>query len=233
MLMAQHSSRRRGFTLVEMVVAIGLVAIIAVVILVSNAVNTSGRSISGSDNVDKAAETLAELSEAIALYSNNGSGAQNSFFQVVGENPGALSHLTVPITTNDRNSCGRSTPLTNNSKYKNASATRWTGQFFRQALPTTGFLVAPGFFADDVLLRYSAVFNPAGPPYFQEEYFTGNDATTPGTLAIVMRNVAIQDATALANRVDGDPTGIFGAVRFTPNGTAPITVEYHIPIHGC
>lgn len=221
-------------TLMEMVVAIGLVAIVAVVIVVSNAVSTSQTSSGGTDNIEKAARTLADLSEAIALWTNKGSGKQTSFFQVITENPGTLSHLTFPITTSQRNSCGRSSPLTNASKYKNSSTNRWTGQFFRQELPTTGFLVAPGFFADDTLLRYSAVFNPAGPPYFAQEYFTAADATTPGTLAIVMRNVAYTDAVALAQRVEGDTIGILGAVRFTRNGTnSPVTVEYHIGIHGC
>lgn len=213
--------------------ALGIVAIIAVVIVVSNAVATSQTS-TGNDNVDKAAQTLAEMSEAIAQYANKGTGTQFSFFQLVTENAGTLSQLTNAITTNDRNSCGRSSPLTNNSKFKNAHTTNWNGQFFRQEFPTSGFLVAPGFFADDTLLRYSAVYNPGGPPYFQQEYFTGNDATTPGTLAIVMRNVAYADALALARRVEGDTSGIFGAVRFTKNVTnAPVTVEYHVAIHGC
>jgi hypothetical protein len=49
-----------------------------------------------------------------------------------------------------------------------------------------------------------------------------------------MPNVKYTDAVALAQRIEGDTMGIWGAVRFTRNLTnAPVTVEYHIGIHGC
>jgi len=225
-------SRARGVSLIEMVVAVALVAIVAVVIVVSPAM--SSNTTSGIDNVEKAARTLQDLSEAVGAWTNRGSGVQTSFFQVVRAYPSALSQLTFVIGTSDRNSCAKSTPISNNSKYTGPEANRWTGQFFRQELPTTGFLVAPGFFADDTLRRYSASFNPGGPPYFQEQYFSTNDNSTPGTLAIVMRNVKYSDAIALAQRVEGDTSAIFGAVRFTKNNqNLPVDVEYHIAIHGC
>ena len=215
-----------------MVVAIALIAVVGVTLFIANA-SSSQRGLAETDNVEKAANTLTDLSEAIALWTNRRSGNPTSFFQVIGSNPGTLSHLTRPITTNDRNSCARGTPLNNATKYGNAQVNLWEGQFFRQELPATGFLIAPGFFANDTLLRYSAVFNPAGPPYFLEEYFPTGNTTTPGTLAIVMPNVAITDARALAQRVEGDTLGRYGAIRFTPNGTNPVTVEFHIAIHGC
>ena len=88
--------------------------------------------------------------------------------------------------------------------------------------------------ANDTLLRYSATFNPGGPPYFVEQYFPTGNTTAAGSLAIVMPNVKYSDAVALAQRVEGDTIGIFGAVRFTRNTTnTPVTVEYHIGIHGC
>lgn len=228
---------RRGVSLIEMVVALAVVAIIGVtIVFVTRSPRSGGFSGGGgeTDHIEKAARTLQDLSEAIALWTNRGTGIQTSFFQKVGPNPGNLSHLSFQITTTQRNSCGRSTPLTNQSRYTAAQVNRWDGSYFRQELPTTGFLVAPGFFAQDALLRYSAVFNPGGPPYFQQQYFTNNNNSTPGTLAIVMPNVKYQDALALAQRVEGDTLGIWGAVRFTRNLTnAPVTVEYHIAIHGC
>lgn len=226
---------RTGVSLFEMVVAAGLVAIIAVVIMISGAVNQKQAGASDIDNIEKAARTLADLGEALSLWTNKGTGKQTSFYQVViGANPGTLSHLTFQITTSQRNSCARGTPLNNATKYSTPQTNRWTGGFFRQELPTTGFLIAPGFFANDTLLRYSAVFNPAGPPYFVQEYFPTGNTTTPGSLAIVMPNVAYADAIALVQRVEGDTLGIRGAVRFTRNVTnAPVTVEYHIGIHGC
>ncbi|HUQ99581.1 MAG TPA: type II secretion system protein, partial [Gemmatimonadaceae bacterium] len=152
----------RGFTLVEMVVAIAIMGVIGVTVFASNAFTTQ-RGLSEIDNVEKAARTLTDLSEAIALWTERRSGPPTSFYHIIGANPGALSHLTTVITTTQRNSCGLGTPLNNATRYGNSQVNLWEGQFFRQELPTTGFLVAPGFFADDVLLRYSAVFNPAGP----------------------------------------------------------------------
>lgn len=224
---------RRGITLVEMVVAVAIIAIIGVTIILANA-SASQRSINELDNIERAARVLTDLSEAMALWTERRSGEPTSFFQIIGAFPGTLSQLTTPITTSDRNICGRVPPLQNATRYKNAEANRWEGQFFRQELPATGFLIAPGFFAQDSLLRYSAVFNPAGNPYFQQEYFPSGNTTSPGTIAIVIPNVKYTDAVALAQRVEGDTSGIYGAVRFPQNTTnTPVTVEYHIAIHGC
>ena len=226
-------TRRRGLTLIESVVAVAIVGVIAVTLMLSSASATQ-RSINELDHVERAARTLTDLSEAMSLWTERRSGERTSFFHIIGVNPGRLSQLTTPITTSDRNSCGLGVPQTNHTRFKNAEVNRWEGQFFRQELPTTGFLIAPGFYANDQLLRYSAVFNPAGPPYFVEEYFPSGNTTTPGTLAIVIPNVAYADAVALAQRVEGDTSGVFGAVRFPRNTTnAPVTVEYHVGIHGC
>jgi type II secretory pathway pseudopilin PulG len=224
---------RRALTLIETVVALAIVGIIGLTIAIATG-SASQRSVNELDNVERAARILTDLSEAIALWTERRSGDPTSFFHIIGAYPGKLSHLTAPITTSDRNSCGLGVPQQNATRFGNAEVNRWEGQFFRQELPTTGFLIAPGFFANDQMLRYSAVFNPAGPPYFAQEYFPSGNTTTPGTLAIVIPNVKYTDAVALAQRVEGDPTGVFGAVRFVPNGTnAPVTVEFHIAIHGC
>jgi type II secretory pathway pseudopilin PulG len=224
---------RAGITLVEVIVAVSVLAIIGIAIFVSATVS-QGSTAGGDDNIDKAAHTLTDLSEAIALWTNRISGAPTSFFQVIGAYPGTLSQLTTPITTSDRNSCARGFPLNNATRYKNSQVNEWEGQFFRQELPPTGFLIAPGFFAQDTLLRYSAVMNALGPPWFNEQYFPSGNTTTAGTLAIVMHNVAYANAVGLARRVEGDTTGVFGAVRFLKNATnTPVTVEFHIGIHGC
>jgi prepilin-type N-terminal cleavage/methylation domain-containing protein len=223
-----------GFTLVEMVVAVAIMAVLGVTIFFASASSSSSqRGISDLDNVEKAARTLTDLSEAVALWTTRRLITPTSFYAIIRSNPGTLSHLTFPISTSQGGSCARA-GLTPQTRYTAAMVNRWEGQFFRQELPTTGFLIAPGFFAKDSLLRYSAVFNPSGPPYFTEEYFTNGNVTTPGTLAIVIPNVKYTDAVALAQRVEGDTMGIFGAVRFTRNMTnTPVTLEYHIGIHGC
>ena len=231
MLKAVRAVLRRGFTLVEMVVAIAIIGILGVTIFLTTA-SSSQRGISDLDNVEKAARTLTDLSEALALWTERRSGPPTSFYHIIGSNPGTLSHLTAPITTSQGNSCARAA-LNVQTRYSNAQVGRWEGQFFRQELPTTGFLIAPGFFANDSLLRYSSVFSPT-PPHFVQEYFTNGNTTTPGTLAIVIPNVKYTDAVALAQRVEGDTMGVFGAVRFTRNTTnAPVTLEYHVGIHGC
>lgn len=233
MLSRALRAARRGFTLVEMVVAIAIVSLIGISLVVVNSF-ASQRGLSDQDNIEKAARLLTDLSEAMALWTERRSGEPTSFFHIIGGNPARLSQLTTPITTSDRNSCARGTPQQNATRYKNSQVNLWEGQFFRQELPVTGTLIAQGFFAEDEMLRYSAVFNPAGPPYFVEEYFPSGNTTTPGTLAIVMQNVKYSDAIALAQRIEGDTLGIFGAVRFTRNTTnAPVTVEYHVGIHGC
>lgn len=220
---------RRGLTLVEMLVALTILVVLGVVYYTSDLSSAATSSNLNADNVELAAQTLGDLSEAIGLYTNVKAAKISSYYQIVGSNPSALSQLTHAITTNDRNSCAKSNPVTNASLYTSSQVGNWAGQFFRRPLPTTGFLVAPGFFADDTLKRYSQI----GPP-FAEEYFSSQNTTTPGTLAIVMRNVKYQDAVALAQRFEGDQTGVRGAVRFpASSGNNPVTVEFHIEIHGC
>jgi prepilin-type N-terminal cleavage/methylation domain-containing protein len=223
---------RRGLSLFEVVLALAILAVLAVGVLTWQA-NASADA--GLDNIEQTARVLSEFSEAIGLYTNTKASKVTSFFQVIGAAPRALSQLTSPISASDRNSCGASVPQTNASTYTSAQVGAWAGQFFRHPLPTTGYLIAPGFFADDTLKRYSATFNAGGPPYFQEQYFDNGDKTTPGTIAIVIRNVKIEDARALAQRSEGDRTGVRGAVRFdnTALDGSLVTVEYHINIHGC
>lgn len=221
---------RRGLTLVEMLVAITILVVLGVAYYASSLTGSAATSSNvNADNIELAAQTLTDLSEAIGLYTNVKAAKITSFFQIVGANPSALSQLTNPISTSDRNSCSKSVPQTNSSLYTSAQVGNWAGQYFRRPLPRAGFLVAPGFFADDTLKRYGQ----SGPP-FSEQYFSNTNSTTPGTLAIVMRNVKYQDAVALAQRIEGDQSGLKGAVRFQSNTTnTPVTVEFHVNIHGC
>jgi hypothetical protein len=53
-----------------------------------------------------------------------------------------------------------------------------------------------------------------------------------------MPDVSLADAEALAALMEGDQpsplgSGNFAVVRFTPSGNSPVTVRYHMAIHGC
>jgi type II secretory pathway pseudopilin PulG len=224
--------RRRGTSLFEMVVALTILAIVGASVFVATKISQSVAV--DDDAIELAARRLSDLSEAIGLYTNTKAAKVTSFIQTVGANPRALSQLTSPISTNDRNSCGASNPLQNASFFGTSQVSQWAGQFYRMPLPVEGYFLAEGFMAQDTLKRYSTVFNPNGPPYFQEEYFSGIELKAPGTLAIVIPNVKYEDALALAQRFEGDQTGTRGAVRFSTGAPGSlVTVEFHTNIHGC
>lgn len=224
------SIREKGVTLLEIVISVAIVAAIAM--YVTLAVGASSRSGGNVERVDKAAFVLSKLADATVKFANRDYNAsQRSFTQQVGGltpggvNPGRLSQLFIPISGTDLNSCG--------GAFASGQVTLWAdatngGPFFPRPISTAGFNVSRGFFADDTLSRYDS----AGVVTKVPAGGTG-DLSTPGTLAIVMRNVDIDDAVALATTLEGDQTGTTGAVRFTRNGTAPVTVYYHMAIHGC
>jgi prepilin-type N-terminal cleavage/methylation domain-containing protein len=212
----------RGVTLIEVVVTVAILGVLASVIVVG--VETSSRLGGEAKRIDDAAFVLAKLRDASVRY-NLGTRGDTSFTTKIsgalqgGVNPGRLSHLTKQITGTDLNSCGVA--------YTSGQVLFWNRNFYSSPISSsTPFRIADGFYADDTLARY----NQAGTP----THIGGTDVTTPGTLAIVMRNVAISDAWALAARMEGDQSGgIWSIVRFTPNNTAPVTVYYHMEIHGC
>lgn len=215
---------RKGVTLMEILVTSFILVVIGLVVYQNEVAATR----LGSDvaRVDQAARVLAELADAIGR--TTGTGGATSFNQVIGianatvtANAGRLSQLTFPISTNDRNSCMYT--------YTQSEANRWTVPYYYKFLPRAGFQVAPGFFAQDSLIRFNAV----GVATTVANRPAANDARVYGTLAIVMPNVAASDAIALANRVEGDQTGVTGAVRYTSNGNNPVTVFYHFTIRGC
>lgn len=216
---------RRGATLFEVVITVGILAVIGAAIYISEA---TGSGLGGTAaNVDKAARVLAEIADAEGRIT--GTGGATSFNQVVGQdkatvssNAGKLSHMTTPITVNDQNSCGYN--------YVNAEVGRWRVPFFYRLFPTTGILIAPGYYAQDQLVRYNSPGVPTTPANRPAE----NDAFAVGSVAVVMPNTPLQEAVALAARVEGDQGGVLGAVRYFPqNGSSPVTLEYHITVRGC
>jgi hypothetical protein len=178
------------------------------------------------DRVDHAAAVLEQLRDAIGRYNLGERGDTSYTWRMSGltnkrggVNPRSLSQLTNQVTSTGLNSCGLQVGST--------VAANWLRNFYIQPLATGAtFKIADGFVANDQLERFDAAGNPS----------TINTAnfTTPGTLAIVMTNVSLSDAQALAARMEGDQSGgALSVVRFTANGDAPVTVRYHIAIHGC
>ena len=216
---------RRGVTLFEMVVAVTVLAVIGGVVYINQA---AASKLGGeAANVDLAARTLAEIADAAGRVT--GTGGATSFNQIIGQdkatvtaNAKRLSQLSFPITTSDQNSCFYN--------YTAAEAGRWVTPFYYRLFPTTGFKIAPGYVAQDEMLRYNGIGVQTTLANRPDE----NDGRAVGTVAVVMPNTARADAVALMNRVEGDQSGVTGAVRFYPlTGSNVVTLEYHFTIRGC
>lgn len=201
---------RPGLTIVELVIVIAILGILGVVI-VSTTSGTSAAQQSDQERINEVANELDILARAIAFFEPTK--PRFSFKQTVGVYPGRLSHLTDAITPSRPNSCGEN--------YTSAQAAAWTGGYYTREIPTTGFLVRPGFITQDVLVRTPATFPvPQGPFH--------------GTLAIVIPNVTLADAKLLGMTVDADSTGTVGTVRYSPqDGSSPVTVSYLISVGEC
>lgn len=210
---------------------VAILGVLATVIVLG--VETSSRLGGEAKRIDDAAFVLAKLRDASVRYNLGTTVRDTSFTAKIstagalygGVNPGRLSHLTTKITTSDFNSCGFA--------YTTGQANAWVRNFYSSPISASvPIRIADGFLADDVLTRYDSTGAP--------KVFLSSDAANslnpgaPGTLAIVMQNVALSDAQALAARMEGDQSGgISSTVRFTPSGNAPVTVSYHMAIHGC
>ena len=138
-------------------------------------------------------------------------GQSPSFDGDVTANPSQLSQLGVKITTSDRDSCGDN--YTGGTEVNN-----WRGPY--HLVPMTKdrrYEISPGFSASDTLVRVP----------------TTGGQNDDGTLFVVMKDVALDDAQALNFAFDGNTNGTGPKIFFTPNGNAAIEVRYAIPIKGC
>lgn len=121
--------RRRGFTLIEVIVAAAIVAILSAVAFPVVTEQIERR------RVDNAITTLKTLADAATAFRVN-----------VGMNPGRLVHLSAPITGSDLNSCG--------AVYGIPAANSWAGPYYtKQILIETGLPLS-----EDNLGRVQNVF---------------------------------------------------------------------------
>lgn len=215
--------KKAGFTLLEVVVSAAILGILATMVVLS--VEGSSRTSGDANRIDGAASVLAKLRDAAVRY-NLGARGDTSFTWKIsgplvvakGTNPGRLSQLTNPIT-GQLNSCGLA--------FTSAEYGRWLRNFYSSPISSsTPYHIADGFDANDLLQRFDTLGNPLA--------FSSTNITSPGTLAIVIPGVSLSDAQELSDRMEGDRTGgLNSVVRFTPSGDAPVTLYYHMAIHGC
>lgn len=198
---------RRGFTILEIIVVVALVAIVAATIFSS----TNLEKDSDSARIAAVAARLDDLMQAIA--GTEITLPATSFRQTVKVFPGNLTNLTSALTALNaavsKNSCGQ--PYTGT----NVTAAGTSGPYYSIEFQAAGTKLGEGFVANDAIIR-------ADPP-----------ATTRSTLAIQFNNVSLADAQALDSYTDGIIDGTSGAIQYTVSGTSPVTVNFVIAVRGC
>lgn len=187
--------RREGFALFAIVIGIVVISIIGIVMAAP---------ISG-DNKQERIQRAADILHRFVAEIDSASGTNVNYFRGhVALNggttanrpkwPGRLSQLyTLPVST-DLLCSGSAFSTVNNN---------WRGPYHLVPIKNTGHNIAPGFFADDAIVRVSNT----------EAY-------------IRIQNVSLDDAKALDLTVDKALTNTTLAVRYAL--TSPTTtVEYH------
>lgn len=210
-------ARRSGLTLTEIVVTIAILAILSTV--VTRSFVSSSRTGGDARRVDQAAVTLARLADASSRNSiyRVSAGKESSFalrmISTGSYNPSRLSFLVTRPLGTDKTYCGTAYPTTT-----------WKYPFYNRIIPTTGLLIAEGFYADDLTVRFDSTGNISA---------SMASLTTSGFMAIVMRGVVLADAQALRTVVEGLTSGpTTGSIRFDPT-IDPTIVYYYWNIHGC
>lgn len=202
--------RRPGFTIVEIITAVAVIAIIAAILVSSDTPESSN----DRARYDAAADALMTLTEAVAGYEPTRQ--RRSFHQVVGVYPSKLSHLTTAITTVDLNICGNAytgpvgTAGTNLYKWQNAP-----NPFYGSQLLTAGTIIAPGFTVQNALVLLNAA--------------AAAGANSANTMIIRLPSVTLANAQGLDLAVDGVVDGTTGIIRYS-SASDPTVVDYYITI---
>jgi prepilin-type N-terminal cleavage/methylation domain len=209
----QNARRRRGFTLVETVVTVGLLAVLA-----SFVVPSVIRKADAADPV-KVANDLNAISTALQTFSSD----------LKGTLPGDIQDLTQPILVNSV--CNRSTPcdstVTHRSSYTAQQAILWRGPYLAASMERDpNALLRSGYVADisNTLTRFDAV---NGVPEWCQ--LSGGGAVTcngfvstnPLFVAVKVTGLSRDQAIQINAIIDGanelNP-GFEGRFRFTADG---------------
>ena len=205
----------RGFTLIEIAVAVAVLAILSAIVLATVVVER------GRSRVSESHETLSGLVKT--LYAYDTALAFGDIPPTEGRFPFLLSHLTneINITSSPpcqlcQNSCG--------AQYtgKNVDGWRRSGPFYTRDIPYAVGLRIPIGLVRDSLTRVPAT--------------AGDVSRSFARLQIRIDGVALLDAQDLDERVDGIASPTAGVVTWTaaPDADGILSsIFWNVPIAGC
>jgi prepilin-type N-terminal cleavage/methylation domain-containing protein len=206
--------RRRGFTLIETVVTVGLLAVLAAFVVPSV--------IRKADSADpvKVANDLNAISTAIQTFSSD----------LKGILPGDVQDLTQPLLVNSL--CNRVSPcdstITHRSTYSAQQALQWRGPYLSASVDRDpNALLRSGYVADisNTLTRFDAV---NGVPEICQlagggsVICNGFIATNPLFLAVRVTGLNREQGLTINSIIDGSNElnpGFEGRFRFTSDGS--------------
>lgn len=222
---ARTSASRRGFTLIETVVTVGLIAVLAAFVVPSVL-----KKADAADPV-KVANDLNSISTAIQSFASDVKGAL----------PGDIEDLTEPLLTNS--TCNTINPcdstVTHTDIYTAQQARLWRGPYLAASIdPNPQAALRSGYVADihNSLIRYDAI---SGVPELCSSVGTqlipcsGFVATNPLFVAVRVDSLNLSQALIVNNIIDGpneSQPGLMGRFRFpTPlSPTALATPAYYL-----
>jgi hypothetical protein len=194
-------SGRAGFALLVAIALIAIAAVMATLVTVTLSGNNDR------DRIERAADVLHRLVAAMGTLNTNPGQSFGGDISSGGSAryPGRLSQLTHKITVAVDVPCHTATT------FGGGDASNWHGPYYYAPIPRTGYNIAPGFFAQDVLVTLNTQ-----------------------DLAIQIPSVSLADAKALEMLVDKRADGGAGATLGTATMhitfplTDPTTVRYHL-----
>lgn len=212
------SARRRGFTLIETVVTVGIIAVMAAFVVPSVL-----KKADAADPV-KVANDLNSISTAIQQFASDVKGAL----------PGDIEDLTEPLLTNT--SCNTFNPcdstVTHSEIFTPSQARLWKGPYLAASIAASpAATIRSGYVADieNTLLRYDAI---SGIPELcpgagtQMVPCAGFVPTNPLYIAVRVDSLNLQQALIVNGIIDGPnetQPGLQGRFRF-PTPATPTAV---------